>query len=39
MFEKLRDPGYRPDEIGRFVWFWLAALAASAVIAIWMIDY
>jgi hypothetical protein len=39
MFERLRDPGYRPDEIGRFVWFWLAALAASAVIAVWMIDY
>ena len=39
MFERLRDPGPRPDEISRFVWFWLAALAASAVIAIWMIDY
>ena len=39
MFEKLRDPRHRPDEIGRFVWFWLAALAASAVIAISMIDY
>ena len=39
MFERLRDPGHRPGEIGRFVRFWLAALAASAVIAISMIDY
>jgi hypothetical protein len=39
MFERLRDPGHRPDEIGRFVWFWLAALAASAVVAISMLDY
>jgi hypothetical protein len=29
----------RPTEISRFVRLWLAALAASAVIAIWMIDY
>jgi hypothetical protein len=39
MFDTLEDPGDRPDEIGRFVWLWLAALAASAVIAIWMVDY
>lgn len=39
MFDALKDPGDRPEEIGRFVRLWLAALAASAVIAIWMIDY
>jgi hypothetical protein len=39
MFEALGDPGDRPDEISRFVLLWLAALVASAVIAIWMIDY
>jgi hypothetical protein len=39
MFEALEDPGDRPDEISRFVRLWLAALAASAVIAIWMVDY
>jgi hypothetical protein len=29
----------RPEEINRFLRLWLAAIAASAVIAIWMIDY
>jgi hypothetical protein len=33
------DDVNRPDEINRFLRLWLAALAASAVIAIWMIDY
>jgi hypothetical protein len=39
MFDALEDPGGRPNEISRFVRLWLAGLAVSAVIAIWMIDY
>jgi hypothetical protein len=39
MFDALDDPGDRPNEISQFVRLWLAALAASAVIAIWMINY
>jgi hypothetical protein len=39
MFDAIEDPGDRPGEISRFVRLWLAALAASAVIAVWMIDY
>ena len=39
MLEGLNDPGDRPGDIARFVRLWLGALAASAVIAIWMIDF
>jgi hypothetical protein len=28
MFKVLEDPGDRPGEISRFVWLWLAGLAA-----------
>ena len=39
MLGSLLDMGDRPAEISRFVQLWLGAMAASAIIAIAMLDY
>ena len=39
MLGSLLDMGERPAEISRFVQLWLGAMAASAIIAIAMLDY
>ncbi len=39
MLGSLLDTGDRPAEVSRFVQLWLGAMAASAVVAIAMLDY